>query len=187
MRVPILILMSLLNPVLCLAEAHYSGLQVDVQRKGETYMLSASFDTPLNKCAAYHYLVDYELAKKLPGVIESSAQRESEHTVRVDRTADETILFLQVRLHSVVRYVEKPYEGVEFTQLSGDSKTFQGAWEIESRQQGSTLKFHGQWEPNTMIPLFIIDHFAKNGLRDRFDAIAQLAMNSKNQTPACAN
>jgi hypothetical protein len=31
------------------------------------------------------------------------------------------------------------------------------------------------WEPDTLSPLFIIDHFAKNGLVDRFSAIAQLA------------
>jgi hypothetical protein len=60
-------------------------------------------------------------------------------------------------------------------QLSGDSKIFRGAWSIVPNLQGSTLKFEGCWEPDTVIPLFIIDHFAKNGLIDRFDAIAKLA------------
>jgi len=31
-----------------------------------------------------------------------------------------------------------------------------------------------------MIPLFIIDHFAKNSLIDRFNAIAKLAEEHKN-------
>jgi len=35
------------------------------------------------------------------------------------------------------------------------------------------------WEPDTLIPLFIIDHFAKNGLVDRFSAIAELAEKRK--------
>lgn len=183
----ILLSMLLLLPSTSGADAHYPGLQVDVQRSGDLYKLAASFDTPLSRCAAYHYLTDYELAKKLPGVIDSTSYRESANTIRVDRTADEKVLFFQVRLRSVVRYSEKPFESVEFKQLSGDSKMFQGTWNIEPHGQGSTLKFHGEWEPNTVIPLFIIDHFAKNGLRDRFSAIAKLAVERKDAQTACVN
>ena len=157
------------------ADALYPGLQVDVRRDGSLYAFTASFDTPLTKCAAYRYLTDYEAAKNLPGVIESLAYRQSSNKVKVERIADEQILFFYVRLHSVMEYTEKPFEGVEFTQLSGDSKIFSGVWSIEPNPQGSVLKFSGVWEPDTLIPLFIIDHFAKNGLIDRFSAIARLA------------
>jgi hypothetical protein len=160
-------------------DAVYPGLQVDVKRDGSQYSFTSSFDTLLTKCAAYRYLTDYEAAKYLPGVIESQAYRESSNKVRVDRTADEQVLFFHVRLHSVMEYTEKPFEGIEFAQLSGDSKTFRGVWSIEPNQRGSTLKFRGVWEPDTLIPLFIIDHFAKNGLIDRFSEIAQLAEKRK--------
>lgn len=78
-----------------------------------------------------------------------------------------------------MEYTEKPFDSIAFTQLTGDSKTFQGSWDIEPNHQGSTLRFKGFWEPDTLIPLFIIDHFAKNGLIDRFSAIAQLAEKRK--------
>jgi hypothetical protein len=120
-------------------------------------------------------LTDYEAAKSLPGVVESVAYRETANRVRVERTADERVLFLHVRLHSVMEYMEDPYEGISFVQMSGDSKEFQGSWSIQPNPHGSTLRFQGLWEPDTLIPLFIIDHFAKNGLVDRFSAIAQLA------------
>ena len=161
---------------------------MDVTREGSQYSFTASFDTLLTKCAAYHYLTDYEAAKQLPGVIESLAYRESANTVRVERTADEQVLFFHVRLHSVMEYTEKPFDRIEFTQLTGDSKTFQGNWLIEPNQQGSTLKFQGVWEPDTLIPLFIIDHFAKNGLIDRFSAIARLAEKRKDlQSASCGD
>ena len=164
------------------------GLQVDVTREGRTYTFVASFVTPLTKCAAYHYLTDYEGAKNLPGVIESLAYRQSANKVKVERTADEHILFFNVRLHSVMEYTEKPFDGIAFTQLTGDSKTFQGNWDIEAHPQGSTLRFRGLWEPDTLIPLFIIDHFAKNGLVDKFGAIAKLAEQRKDVLPAsCLN
>lgn len=170
------------------ADGTYPGLQVDVQREGSVYAFTASFDTPLAKCAAYRYLTDYEAAKHLPGVIESLAYRLSSNKVKVDRTADEQVLFFHVRLHSVMEYTEKPFDGIEFNQLSGDSKIFRGVWSIEPNPQGSVLKFRGLWEPDTLIPLFIIDHFARNGLVDRFSAIARLAEKRKDMlSAACEN
>jgi hypothetical protein len=159
--------------------SHYPELQVDVKRDGSQYTFVASLDTPLTQCAAYHYLTDYEAAKDLPGMIESLAYRQSANKVRVERTADEHVLFFHVRIHAVMEFTEKPFDSIEFTQLTGDSKTFKGNWHIEPNQQGSTLRFQGLWEPDTLIPLFIIDHFAKNGLIDRFSAIAQLAEKRK--------
>jgi hypothetical protein len=165
----------LMTSTIAWPDTQYAGLQVDVKRAGSLYTFIASFDTPLTKCAAYRYLTDYEAAKSLPGVVESFAYRETANRVRVERTADEQVLFFHVRLHSIMEYTEKPYESISFMQLSGDSKEFQGSWSIQPNQHGSTLRFQGVWEPDTLIPLFIIDHFAKNGLVDRFSAIAQLA------------
>ncbi|MGA8864913.1 MAG: hypothetical protein WBM09_10625 [Gallionella sp.] len=164
------------------------GLHVDVTRKGGFYTLVARIDTSLTKCAAYHYLTDYEGAKDLPGMVKSDSYRESANMVKVDRIAEEHILFFNVRLHSVVEYTEKPFERVAFKQLSGDSKVFQGSWDIVPNQQGSTLRFRGLWEPDSLVPFFIIDHFAKNGLMDKFNAIAQLAEKRKDMlSNGCTN
>ena len=154
-------------------------LKVEVNRVGSVYSLAAEFHSSLTKCAAYRYLTDYEAAKGLPGVIESNSVRQSSDTVMVDRVADEQVLFLRVRIRSKMEYKELPVDGITFTQLSGDSKRFEGRWHIDPLPQGSILRFQGVWEPDTVIPLFVIDHFAKNGLVERFDAIARLAESKK--------
>jgi hypothetical protein len=188
MKLRILTALLLMTADTAWAGIQYPGLQVDASRTGERYTFVARFDSPLSKCAAFNFLTDYEAATLLPGVIDAHAFRESENKVKVDRTAVEEILFMHVRLHSVMEYTEKPQDGIEFNQLSGDSKYFRGSWHIESNLQGSTLTFQGQWEPDTLIPLFIIDHFAKNGLLDRFSAIAQLAQDRKTIVSArCAH
>lgn len=188
MKAPILTALLLMTANVACAGNPYPGLQVDVSREGARYTLLASFDSPLSRCAAFNYLTDYEAAKLLPGVIESSAVRAVDGKVRVDRTADEQILFMRIRLHSVMEYTEQAQDGIEFNQLSGDSKFFQGNWRIEPNGQGTTLRFQGQWEPDTLIPLFIIDHFARHGLLDRFSAIAQLAQERKDVLSArCAD
>ena len=165
------------------SDADSHGLQVDVKREGHQYTFNARFSTSLSSCAAYRYLTDYEAAKNLPGVLESKAYRQSANKVKVERTADEHILFFYVRLRSVMEYTEKPFDNITFSQVAGDSKVFQGSWDIEPNQQGSTFKFKGVWEPDTLIPYFVIDHFAKNGLLDKFNAIAELAEKRKDMQP----
>ena len=173
------ILFLLLSFLVCnagWADNRYPGLQVGVKRKGDIYSFTARFDTPLSKCAAYHYLTDYQAAKKLPGVIKSVAYRESAYHVRVDGISRQQTLFFHVRIHSVMEYTEKPLEGITFRQLSGDSRMFRGDWEVvPGKQGGSTLKFSGAWEPDTLIPDFVIDYFVENGLIDKFSAVARLA------------
>jgi hypothetical protein len=183
MTTRILFLLLIMTNNWAWSDDYYPGLQVDVKREGRLYIFTASFDTSLSKCAAYRYLTDYEAAKYLPGVVKSLAYRQSDGHVKVERMADEHVLFFHVRIHSVMEFTEKPFDGIAFTQLEGDSKMFQGNWEIEPNQQGSTLRFNGSWEPDTLIPFFIIDHFAKNGLIDKFSAIAQLAEKRKDMMP----
>ncbi|HXH72134.1 MAG TPA: hypothetical protein VNI58_04900, partial [Mariprofundaceae bacterium] len=119
---------SLLLSTAAAAAEQATDMQVDVHRNGNRYELTASFDTTLSRCAAYHYLTDYDAAKQLPGVVASSAVRESDDKVKVDRVADEQVLFFKIRMRSVVEYTERPLDGVDFTQLSGDSKIFRGNW-----------------------------------------------------------
>ena len=170
------------------SDDHYRVLQVDVKRDGRLYTFNASFDTPLTKCAAYYYLTDYEAARNLPGVVELLAHRQSANKVKVELAAEEHILFFHVRITSVMEYTEKPLDNISFIQLAGKSKLFQGSWDIESNQQGSTLRFNGLWEPSIRIPLFFVDPFVKNSLINKFSAIAQLAEKRKDTLPAnCTN
>lgn len=160
-------------------DIYSNGLQMDVKRVGRVYSFTAAFDTPLTKCAAYRFLTDYETAKNIPGVVEVLAYRQSANKVKVQLTADQHVLIFNVRLHSAMDVTEKPFDSIAFTQLSGDLKSFQGNWQIESNPRGSTLVFKGLVEPDTLIPLFIIDHFVKTGLINKFSAIVQLTEKRK--------
>jgi len=161
------------------SDAPYPGLQVEVKREHDLYYLAASFDTTLTKCAAYRYLTDYEATQNFPGVIASIVDRQSALKILVNSTIDEHILLFDVRLHLIMEYTEKPFDRIEFTQLKGDLKTFRGSWDIVPNKQGSTLRFKGFLEPDTLIPLFIIDHFIKNSLVDKLNAIALMAEKRK--------
>ncbi len=174
-----LFLLLLMTSNVVWSDAFNHGLQVDVKREGRIYAYSARFETSLTKCAAYHFLTDYAAKKELPGVVELLVYRQSAGKVKVELTADEPVLFFNVRINSVLEYTEKPFAGIAFRQLSGNSKMFQGSWDIEPNPQGSTFRYQGLWEPDTIVPLIILDQFAKNILNDKFVAIAGLAEKHK--------
>ncbi|MEW5903657.1 MAG: SRPBCC family protein [Pseudomonadota bacterium] len=156
-----------------------------VEREGDVFHLHARLSTSLSRCQAWHYLTDYEAAVNLPGVIRSTAARVDERTVQVERVADERILFLRIRLRSLLEFTEFPMERLHFTQLAGDSRAFTGEWRIVQDSTGSTLEFSGDWQPDSVIPLFIIDYFAAHDLETRFREVRRLAETYK-QTHALA-
>lgn len=67
------------------ADGDEFGLQVDVVQRDQAFHTTASFRLPLNLCQAYRYLVDYDAAKSIPGVIESRTARLGENMARVER------------------------------------------------------------------------------------------------------
>lgn len=179
-----LLLLSILTVKSVFSDDSYPGLQVAESRTGSLYTFTASFDTTLSKCEAFNFLTDYAAARNLPGIVESVPHRLSPSEVLVDRTAVEEILFFHVSLHSVMKYVERPFEGISFTQVSGDSKTYRGRWAILPKEHGTTLKFTGYWEPDTLMPDFVIDHFAKSELAGKFSAVAHLSEKKKYSDPS---
>jgi len=174
-RLILILLMFLVSHNLAWPAVHDRSLLVDVNRAGQLYSINARFNSALTPCAAYHFLTDYEEARKMPGVIELFARRQSPIKVVVDLTAKEHVLIFYVKLHSVMEYTENPFKSISFTQLSGDLKTFQGKWEIDPYQQGSSLIFNGELEQDTRMPMVIIDYFVKSSLENKFNAIAELA------------
>lgn len=127
------LILSLVSTTAWPYDSHHS-VQVEVTRKGDIYTLMATINTSLTKCAAYHYLTDYGGARNLPGVIRSAVYRESANKVNV-------------RLHSVLEYTEQPFDKIAFTQLSGDSKVFQGSWDIVPNRQAVCSGFGRSGNP----------------------------------------
>lgn len=162
-------------------------VQASVVREGDTFLISASYHAPLTLCQAYQYLTDYEAAVKIPGVIESKAVRQPSGKVLVERSAEEQILFVKIKLHTLIEYTEYPLIGTEFTQIKGDSKRFSGKWSVSPDSDvgnsaiGTTIRYQGVLEPDSHVPMFILQYFIQNSLEDRFKLMARLAAERKNQ------
>lgn len=163
-------------------EAPMERVSAKVVRENDRFLLTAHYFAPLTPCQAYQYLIDFESAKNIPGVVDSKIIRREGKKVQVERWAEEKILLLTIRLHSVIEYTEIPYQGTEFNQLRGDAREFRGKWWIVPLSDGVMIEYSGVMEPDSSLPMFILQYFIRNSLEDRFRVMAKLAAQRKELT-----
>lgn len=160
-------------------------LKVSVSRIGERFQINVGYVAPINLCNAYFFLTDYEGAKNIPGIVESKVVSRLGNKVKVERLIEERILLIPIEMHSVMQYTETVNQGLLFEQISGDAKFYKGRWQIGTEGSGTRFKYESVFEPQSIIPNFVIDYFIKNSIRERFEIMAEKA-SQRNAIPALA-
>jgi Polyketide cyclase / dehydrase and lipid transport len=148
-------------------------IKVDVVQKGNVFHTQASFYLPLNVCQSYRYLTDYDTATNIPGVVASTTTRINAHTARVERVLQERILYFPIKVRMVLEFTELPNQGTDFVQISGEAKSYKGAWRLEQEGSGTVFKYRTESEPDSFLPKAVIEYFIKNRLNSSFEAIAK--------------
>ncbi len=148
-------------------------IKVDVTQQGNVFYTQASFYVPLSGCQAYRYLTDYDAATHIPGVVASTTTRMDAHTARVERLLQERILFFPIKIRMVLEMTELPTLGTDFVQISGEAKSYKGAWRLEPEGAGTWFKYRTESEPDSVFPKAVIEYFIKNRLSSSFEAMAK--------------
>lgn len=161
-------------------------LRTEVVHEDKSYHLNISYEVPLTACQAFNFLTDYEGAKNIKGVLDSKVITRDGNKVIVERTIEEKIFFFDVKQRSVLEMTELPNLGIDYFQVKGDNKYYQGAWRIFSNGHTSRLEYKSVFEPNTIVPDFLVEYFIKNNINDRFLIMAQAAEKSIS-SPKIAN
>jgi hypothetical protein len=148
-------------------------IKVDVTQQGNVFHTQASFYLPLNGCQSYRYLTDYDAATNIPGVVASTTTRLDARKARVERLLQERILFFPIKMRMVLEVTELPNQGTDFVQISGEAKSYKGAWRLEPDGGGTLFKYRTESEPDSFLPKAVIEYFIKNRLNSSFEAIAK--------------
>ena len=141
--------------------------------------IEASYAVPINICNAFAFITAYESAKNIPGILESKVISRVGNKVRVYRIIEEQILFFTVELKSTIEYTEVPNRLVTFEQINGDTKFYKGSWKLLPDKDSTMFKYEALVEPHSLIPSSVTEYFMKNGLRDRFELMAQKARETR--------
>ena len=173
-----------MSSVVWAVDAEDYQLKVDVTQQGNVFHTQASFHLPLSLCQAYRYLTDYDAAKSIPGVVDSTTTRLDDSKARVERVLQERILFFPIKMRMVLEMTELPHKGTDFVQISGEAKFYKGGWRLEETAQGTAFKYRAESEPDSLFPKAVIEYFIKNRLNSSFEAMAKAGAQRRQQ--ACA-
>lgn len=116
-------------------------VQVSVISEGDLFKIVASYQVPIDICAGYAFITDYESAKNIPGIVESKVVSRTRNKVRVQRLIREQILLFPVEMKSFVEYTETPNKLLTFEQISGDSKQYRGTWRLSEVKDKTLFKY----------------------------------------------
>ena len=174
-RLPYFFLITLTGVALAQESSNPYDLKVAVTRAGDRFQVNASYEVPISPCEAFAFITDYEGAKILPGIVESRVLSRSGNKVRVSRLLEERILFISFEVRSELEYLEIPNKVLFFEQVNGDTKYYKGSWRLFPEKNFTTFKYDAQVEPNSLVPSVVIEFFIKNGLRQQFEAMAEIA------------
>lgn len=162
------------------------NVQVSVTSFEGRFHIQASYAIPMNICSAFAFITDYEGAKNIPEILEARIISRAGNKVRVYRVIEEQALYFPIEMRSVMEYVETPYRGLTFEQISGDMKSYKGGWRLTSDKGKTDFKYEAWVEPDSIIPSAVIEYFMKNSTRRGFELMAQRASQHKTvQTLVC--
>ena len=150
-------------------------LNLQVYPKGDRFQIIANYKVALSPCQAMLYLKDYEGAKSIPGIKESKIVKRSGNQVIVERVVEDRILLVPIELRSTVQYKELSDQIIDFEQISGDAKLYQGTWRIELEGNATRFQFRANVELDSIVPNFIVEYFIKNQMSKRFEMMAENA------------
>jgi hypothetical protein len=130
-------------------------IKVDVSQQGSVFHTQASFYLPLSVCQSYRYLTDYDAATNM------------------ERLLQERILFFPIKMRMVLDVTELPNQGTDFVQISGEAKSYKGAWRLAPEGTGTVFQYRTESEPDSFLPQAVIEYFIKNRLNSSFEAMAK--------------
>jgi Polyketide cyclase / dehydrase and lipid transport len=148
-------------------------LKVRIDRVGAGFSIEASYLTNISQCEAYVFLTDYEDVRMTPGLIESKVKKREGNKVTIERLIEERVLLFPLRMYSILEYTEQLNQGLNFVQTKGDSKAYSGSWRLKTGDKGVQVRYQAFLEPNSSVPIGIIEYFMKNNMQKNFENIAQ--------------
>ena len=96
-------------------------VQVSVAQIEGRFHIQASYAIPMNICNAFAFITDYEGVKNVPGILKVKIISREGNKVRVYRVIEEQTLFFPIEMKSVMEFIETPYRGLNFEQISHKS------------------------------------------------------------------
>jgi hypothetical protein len=165
----------ILSAYLVIAQANPYDIHLQIQPNADRFLITADFKVSLSSCQASQFIRDYEAAKNFPGIKESKIVSRTGNQVLVERLVEDQILFIPIQMRSVVEYKEISDQVLEFKQITGDARFYQGTWHLNPEDSGTRFQYRALIELSSIVPNSLAEYFIKTQMTRRFEAMAENA------------
>ncbi len=145
-------------------------------------VVTTSLILPVKRCEAFQLLTDYDsIPSYVPGVLDTHHETLNGDTVRVWQTGEVTLLFIHVKVKSLLEVHEVPNQSITFKQLEGNLGSYSGTWNLTDDGRGTKVLYYAELTFRHFMPILLAKIILRDELNLRFSAIAREAGRRKSK------
>ena len=122
---------------------------------------------------AFAVITDYDhMADFLPGMLSSKVVGRRGHSVVIEQSVQETLLFFKQRIDVRLEVNESPPTRLTITSLAGSFKSFTGVYELTRLDGGTLIEYRARFVPDFELPNVVGLYAVQRSLQRYLTALA---------------
>lgn len=153
-------------------------------RQGEQVFSWGRMEVAASPELVFAVLTDYDrMADFLPGMLTSEVVFRRGHSVVIEQTADEVVLFFSQRVAVRLAIDESPPDRLTLRSLAGSFKQFDGSYELTRMAEGTLIEYRSRFVPDFPFPPIVGTYAVEHSLARHLAALAQEMQRRSSQAP----
>ena len=153
-------------------------------RQGEQVFCWGRMEVSASPELVFAVLTDYDrMADFLPGMLTSEVISRRGHSVVIEQTADEAVLFFSQQVIVRLAIDESPPDRLTLRSLAGSFKQFDGSYELTRMAEGTLIEYRSRFVPDFPLPPIFGTYAVERSLARHLAALAQEMQRRSSQTP----
>lgn len=182
-RLVVLLSLSLVS-VAAMAPAVAALPATGAVRQGEQVFCWGRMEVAASPELVFAVLTDYDhMADFLPGMRTSEVVSRRGHSVVIEQTADEAVLFFSQRVIVRLAIDESPPDRLTLRSLAGSFKQLDGSYELTRMGEGTLIEYRSRFVPDFPFPPIVGTYAVERSLARHLAALAQEMQRRSSQAP----
>jgi carbon monoxide dehydrogenase subunit G len=145
---------------------------LDVKRKGDSFIISATATLAAPASVVWEVLTDYDhLARFIPGLSRSAVKIRAANRLQVEQAGEARFFVFAYPIEMRLEVLESPHESITSRRIGGNLKRMTGRYDLQVAQTGVRLRYAGELEPDFALPPLIGTLAVRTMVEEQFVAL----------------